>query len=683
MTKWFAGWFSEDGLSRRQTLSRKLACAFVWVLIGAFAVFFSALALTKHFAFQTHGFDLGNYDQAVWNTIHGRLLVCTNWPPFGESRLAYHVEPILLLIAPLYLLHDGPETLLVLQAAVVGLGAWPVAQIARRRLNSPWAGPLFAAVYLLYPALEAGPVFEFHAVTLASAFLAMALYAIEMDRWRAFVLWSMLAAACKEEMSLLVAMLGVYFALRHRRYAMGAVVVLLSVAWFLLCVQVILPYFNLGGESAHIGRYGYLGDGLPEIAMNVIRRPGLLWDTLSEPSRLAYLWRIPFPVGYLALLAPEVMLLAWPTVAINVFSMFGLMHVLDFVHYSVPVVPFVVVAAVYGAERLLTLAGRLLRNVSRGFLLLTVGGYVLFVSLFYHGVFGYTPFGGAFQWPQVTEHHRIGREVIRTIPPTAAVSAQMSINPHLSQRPRVFVFPQFEQAEYVAVDVLADRDNEFSLYPPGAGEEAPPRYYNPALPQDEYLRLVRGLLDDPAWGVVEGWDGFLVFERGAPHSQVPEAFDSAFAGDAGDPSTLARVVFGDSVWLVGLELEPGPGTAYYLHTYWQGAWMDGDRPHVYLVLVDRSAGSGQVVAGQELVASAFGSDGLWASGQAIHDEEFVFFPSDPDAYSLGLVVGTPRAMEAVAERLPIVVERGAGIARVGKGGRVLLLSARGWGEAAR
>jgi uncharacterized membrane protein len=680
MTKWLAGWFSEAASSERQALSRKVACAFVWVLIGAFAAFFSALALTKHFAFQTHGFDLGNYDQAVWNTIRGRLLVCTNWPPFGESRLAYHVEPILLLVAPLYLLHDGPETLLVLQAVVVGLGAWPVAQIARRRLNSPWAGPLFAVVYLLYPALEAGPVFEFHAVTLASAFLAMALYAVEVERYRAFVLWSVLAAACKEEMSLLVAMLGIYLALRHRRYTTGAVTVLLAVGWFLLCVQVILPFFNLEGKSAHVGRYGYLGDGLPEMAVNVVRNPGLLLGTLSEPSRLAYLWRIPFPVGYLALLAPEVLMLAWPTVAINVFSMFGLMHVLDFVHYSVPVVPFVVVAAVYGAERLLTLSERLLRNVSRGFLLLTLGGYLLFVSLFYHGVFGYTPLGGAFQWPRVTEHHRIGREVIRTIPPTAAVSAQMSLNPHLSQRPRVFVFPQFEQAEYVAVDVLADRDNEFSLYPPVAGEEISPRYYNPALPQDEYLRLVRGLLDDPAWGVVEARDGFLVFEQGAPHVQVPTAFYSAFVGDAEVPPTSVRVAFGDDLWLVGLEFEPDSGAAYYLHTYWQGA-LDGDRLHTYLVLVDHSVEPSRVVAEQELTASLFVSDGLWASGRTIHNKVFVFFPSDPDVYSLGLMVGTPEAMEVVAERSPIAVERGAGIARADHGARVLLLSVRGWGEA--
>ena len=38
------------------------------------------------------------------------------------TRLGQHVEPIFLLIAPLYLIHSGPETLLVLQTVALALG---------------------------------------------------------------------------------------------------------------------------------------------------------------------------------------------------------------------------------------------------------------------------------------------------------------------------------------------------------------------------------------------------------------------------------------------------------------------------------------------------------------------------------------------------------------------------------
>lgn len=669
----------ETGVVRsKKDVAACVPMACVWLVVAGFAVFFSALALAKHAAFQTHGFDLGNYDQTVWNTVRGRLLVCTNWPPFGESRLAFHVEPILLLVAPFYLLHDGPETLLVLQAVVVGLGAWPIAQIARRRLGSPWAGPLFAAVYLLFPALEAGPTFEFHAVTLAATFLAMAFHCVEERRFRGFVIWGVLASACKEEVSLLVAMMGLYVALRQKRWKLGLVTAAVAAAWFLVAVQVILPYFNPTGESAHLGRYGYLGDSVPGILTNVLRSPALLWEAIGEPSRLAYLWRIPFPVGYLALLAPEVLILALPTVAINVLSMFGLMHVLDFVHYSVPVVPFVVIAAIHGSERLMVLAGRLLAKVRRGFLFFVLAGYLAFVSLFYHRVFGHTPLARSFQWPEITAHHRVGLEVLGEIPPDAPVSAQMSLNPHVSQRRWVFVFPEFQQADYIALDVLANRDNEFSLSPPSGDGQIQPRYFNPALAQDEYLRLVRELLDGPGWGVVAAWDGFLVLKRGAPEGTPDDAFYEPFLGCEDGETRRAEVSFGETLELSGVALEADQWGGYTLHTCWAGSALAAPDMHIYVALVDASRVPGEVIDVQELTASVLVPPRLWRSGRPIHDGAFVLFPSDPDRYALGVVVGSDRAPSDIGERQTISAARALDGLHVDAGARVLIVDPGGW-----
>jgi uncharacterized membrane protein len=665
--------------SEQESRSDRLARACEWLFIAAFAVFFSAFALTKHQAFQTHGFDLGNYDQTVWNTLHGHPLACTNWPPFGESRLAFHVEPVLFLVAPLYLLHEGPETLLVLQAVVAGLGAWPVARIARRRLNSPWAGPLFAALYLLYPAVEAGPVSEFHAVVLAPAFLAMALYSVEQERYGHFVLWGFLAGTCKEEIPLLVAMMGLYLILRRRRWKLGLTTFLVCVAWFLVAVQVVIPHFNAGGRSAHLGRYSYLGDGLLDIVVNVVRQPGLLGEVFRDPLRQAYLWRIPLPMGYLSLLAPEVLLLAAPTVAINALSMYPAMVALDFLQYSAVIAPFAVVAAVYGMERLLALANRLWPEADRRFvrfLTLVLSGYLVLVSLGYHRVFGHTPLGRMFEWPGVTEHHRIGREVLRDIPRDAAVSAQMSLNPHLSQRRWVFVFPEFEQAEYVALDISAPCDSSFeasleAVTSAGAG------YYSgdPSITHMHYQRQVSDLLNDADFGVVQARDGFLVLKRGAPHVQVPQALYSPFLESEVLPDLAMRVNFGDRRELVGLATEYLPGAGRLIHTYWRGGPTAGDRLHVYLVLVDLSVRPGSVLAAQELFASAFVQQETWASGLEIHDQVFVLFPSDPQLHALGLMAGTDRTRETIMERLPVSIESGSAHIRADVEARLLLLNA--------
>ena len=109
----------------------------VWGLILAYAVFFSAASIQKHHAFQTTDFDLGNLSQVVWNTLHGRPFLLTN--PEGaqpEMSLGIHVWPIILLLAPLYLVWPDPRLLLIAQSVVIALGAWPVYLLAQRAASS-------------------------------------------------------------------------------------------------------------------------------------------------------------------------------------------------------------------------------------------------------------------------------------------------------------------------------------------------------------------------------------------------------------------------------------------------------------------------------------------------------------------------------------------------------------------
>jgi uncharacterized membrane protein len=79
----------------------------VLLFIAAYIVFFSTITIARHKGLETNAYDLGNVDQAVWNTAHGRPLAFTNWEGRARTfkagtRLAMHVEPIYFLIAPVY-----------------------------------------------------------------------------------------------------------------------------------------------------------------------------------------------------------------------------------------------------------------------------------------------------------------------------------------------------------------------------------------------------------------------------------------------------------------------------------------------------------------------------------------------------------------------------------------------------
>ena len=141
---------------------------------GAFGAGYAALSVLRQQAFATGRFDLGNMVQAVWSTAHGHPLQMTNLYGAQISRLAAHVDPILVVFAPLWWIWPSPDLLLVVQALAVAAGAWPVFLLARRHLASPRAALGFALAYLVYPATGWLTLNEFHPVALATPFLLFA-----------------------------------------------------------------------------------------------------------------------------------------------------------------------------------------------------------------------------------------------------------------------------------------------------------------------------------------------------------------------------------------------------------------------------------------------------------------------------------------------------------------------------
>src|SRR5690349_14604108 len=86
----------------------------VAVLAVAWAGVFSQLALARHASGGSHAEDLGFTDQVIWGLAHGRWFEMTvyqgaTWNTELDvarvlqpnSLLAFHVEPLLLLLAPL------------------------------------------------------------------------------------------------------------------------------------------------------------------------------------------------------------------------------------------------------------------------------------------------------------------------------------------------------------------------------------------------------------------------------------------------------------------------------------------------------------------------------------------------------------------------------------------------------
>ena len=454
----------------------------------AYGAGYAALSVLRHRAFATGRFDLGNMVQAVWWTAHGHPLRMTNLHGDQISRLAAHVDPLLAVFGPLWWIWPSPDLMLVVQALAIAAGAFPVYWLARKHLRSARAGLGFALAYLLYPATGWLTLNEFHPVALATPLLLFAFWFLDNDRLLPFALCAVAAAASKEEIGLVVAGFGLWYALARRRTAAGLVIAALGFAWSAIAIGVVIPHFHTAGESDFYGRYSEVGGSAAGIVKTAFTHPGRIAHAAFSSRDLHYLLTLVAPLAGLCLLAPLVLIAALPELAINLLSATPTQTSIHF-HYTAGLIPPLVIAAVLGAKRLSrgTLAVAMVAVTAA-----LVGNYLLGPIPGWRHV----PGGSTYQATaaRVTDHDRITARALTLIPKSAVVSATNTLGAHLSARRRILSFPYVQDATWIAAD------------------ETQPGYADRYAPLPTALALA-ALRRDPDWRLVFEQDGVLVFNR--------------------------------------------------------------------------------------------------------------------------------------------------------------------------
>jgi uncharacterized membrane protein len=476
----------------------------VGALATAFAVAFAVLSVVRHRGFFTARYDLGNMTQAVWSASRGGLFTVTDPAGVQMSRLGAHVDPILVLFAPLWRVWPSPELLLVVQAIVVASAAVPAFLLARRWLDDDRLAVAFAAVTLLFPAIQWATVFDFHPVTLAAPLLLWAIWAAVEGRYVTLGITAGLAAITKEQVGLSLVILGIWMAVSLGRRRAGAIVATASLAWTAIAVWVIIPHYNRGKASAFVGdRYGDLGSDTGEVLRTVVTQP---WEAIRQGATWdggRYLLALLLPLLALSLFAPLLAAGALPDLVLNLLSSRPEQHHIEY-HYSAVIAPFLIAAAIRGlatlrARRHPRWVARLVDRpgpVAAGLVLAgVVAGYLLGPLPFWQHV----PGGSRVRAEQyeVPARAALLRAADATVPGDAVVSAGNRIAGHMSDRRRILAFPTIADAQYVVVDVLQ----------PDVDDDVDP---------DAHAAAVARVRADPGFRLVWDRDGVLVFRRVAP-----------------------------------------------------------------------------------------------------------------------------------------------------------------------
>jgi uncharacterized membrane protein len=415
----------------------------VWVAVVSWSAVLFAEARADYLGFRFGRFDLGNMVQAVWSTAQGRPLETTLGTGEQAVRFAAHVDPILALFAPFWLLWPSPLLLAGAQIAACALGALPVFWLGRRHLDSEKAAGLLALAYLAYPWLAWTALDAMHPVTLAIPLFLFAIWFLDSGRLWAFAACAVLILVTGELMGLPLAALGLWYGLVRGHRRAGTVIAAAGFLWSVLAVKVIVPHFY-GDDSLYYGFYANVGGSPEGVIRTLFTDPGTIASALFSGRDLAYLVLLSAPFAGLFLLAPGLAAVALPQLLANVLSgspaMSGPQQ-----HYIAAVIPFLIAATVLGLARL--------PRSRRVFGALVV--LMLSVLVTAHaGPWPGTPAAVEiwYQEPVPPDHVDALRDAVALVPHDAPVSATNRAGSHLSARRYVYRIPILGRAEWILLD---------------------------------------------------------------------------------------------------------------------------------------------------------------------------------------------------------------------------------------
>ena len=317
-----------------------------WIVAGTF-VLYSTLSIFRFTNYLASAFDLGIFDQAVRAYSQFRI---PEVPIKGDNYniLGDHFHLIIASLAPLYWIWDDARMLLLAQSALISVAVIFVWRFARRRWNMMVSSAICVVFALGWP-IQAMATYDFHEVAFAVPLLTWALDAYDRDSDTQLACAAALLLLTREDMGLVVAVIGALRACRRKPRWPGIAMGVGGLVAFVVIVKVIIPAFNNDNDYSY-WQYVSLGNSPRAVLHTLLTDPiGALQDIFLPVAKLKMLFWLLAPLAFLPLLSP-LSLIALPLLAEQLISTryaaWGMHY-----HYNATNWAILVIAAMDGYRR--------------------------------------------------------------------------------------------------------------------------------------------------------------------------------------------------------------------------------------------------------------------------------------------------------------------------------------------
>ena len=313
---------------------------YLWLTAAAavgFFLFVSIWTVARVQSMCAPSFDFGIFSQMFYYMKETGLPLTTVERDGLLSHFAVHMSPIYYLMLPFYCIVPKPETLQVLQAAVLASAVVPLWLIGKHHGLNGLQRLLVCCLLLLYPAFSGGTGYDIHENCFLTPLILWLLYGIDKKKIAITAVAALLTAMVKEDAAVYVGIVAVYLLVRTllRRQkgewwglAAGASLLLGALAYFFA----VTGYLAENGDGVMTYRYNNFlygdSDSLVTVIAAVVMNPMKALYECVDSEKLEFIAQTMLPLLGLPLLTRrfERYILLIPYILINLMSDYRYQH---------------------------------------------------------------------------------------------------------------------------------------------------------------------------------------------------------------------------------------------------------------------------------------------------------------------------------------------------------------------
>ncbi len=431
-----------------------------WIIAGTgiliFTILVSVASIARYNAYMAHNFDFGIFAQMFENMRTTGLADTTVERNVLMSHFGVHFSPFYYVLLPFYALCPRPETLLVIQALFIAIGVIPVVLICKHFKLSEVITAICGLIYLLYPTLANGCLYDFHENKFLTVLIMWAMYFIVKHNWIGTVVFCVLVLTVKEDAAIYVMSIALYLLITRKQYLLGGGILAIAVIYFSIATSVVATLGN-GVMTGRLANYMASGEsGFSAVAKTCFANFGYFISQIFTADKIMFMFWMLLPVAFAPFISKNksIIVLLTPMLVVDLMSNWKYQYDVKF-QYT------------YGVAALILFMAYLIiaegKPQTRSFVLTFSLSMCIIMScsLFF-------PRAAYYNKCEETnaEMAKQYNELISTIPTDVEITADGIYIPHMYNFPNLYQYPNLHgentQTEYLLVsgnNVYQNADN--------------------------------------------------------------------------------------------------------------------------------------------------------------------------------------------------------------------------------